>query len=530
MGLCISNLHSIHLFMLDTVQRISKMARQDTDLPYGDSFGPGQLTTEDDESNELVVILELIDKYSGNSDEFDQIIADRFFESSTDPLKRARNVRFGLGDAGYNLIGDDFQFTEIGKRFYNLRDEPEKMYDRFAQYILHDLHGLKVIEIIEDLETQGKSTTNANIKQELRDQYGFHIDKTSNHWSQMRGWLSKAGIVNTGVASYDIDRSKIEELVGISSEDIIDLDDLTTGQRAFLRALALIDPDEEMPNSIVRKVAEKAYDVDISQSNISKKTLDPLQEAGYIEWRHRNGKPNLVKSTNKFDSEVLIPILDDVSERVGVPRHVIRSSFTELEEQMDSESTHERGIALETLAIKIGRLLGLDFVGWRVRGKQTNGAEVDVVFDEVGKTFNRWQIQCKNTKSTLESKYVAREVGITRTLQTNTILMITRGGTSQDARQFASQVMRHENLAIIFLSEDDLLKLDEQPDHLLTTLRGESRRVQRIKCLQMQDSSDESKETEIQEEEALAKYEDEISEYQSAGPEMMSLSDFNDNI
>lgn len=507
------------------------MARHDTDLPFGDAFGPGQLETEDGEPDELVVVLELAKEYQGEPDEFDEVIADRFFSDSSDPVERAKNVRLGLSDAGYQLVDDDFSFTEIGETLYDLRDDPDKMYDRFTKHILLNLHGLKIIEIIEDLEAQGKQTTNANIKQELRDQYDFHIDRTSNHWSQMRGWLSKAGIVNTRSPVYKIDRTKIEELVGVSSDDLVDLDDLTEGQSAFLRALAYIDPDDEIPNSVVRKIAEEAYDVEISQSNISKNTLNPLEDAGYIEWRHRNGKPNPVSPTDKFNSEILIPILDDISDRVGVPRHVIRSSFAELEEQMDSDSTHERGIALETLAIKIGRLLGLDFVDWRVRGRQTNGAEVDVVFDDVGKTFNRWQIQCKNTKSALESKYVAREVGITRTLQTNTVLMIVRGGTTRNARQFAADVMRHENIAILFISGDDLLELDERPDHLLQTLRGEARWVSRLKRIDQEEESneveEENKEEQVQK--ALEMYEDEVSKHQPDNSEISSLTDFGDD-
>ena len=38
---------------------ISYMARDSTDLPLGDTIGPGQLTTDDDNPAELVVVLEL---------------------------------------------------------------------------------------------------------------------------------------------------------------------------------------------------------------------------------------------------------------------------------------------------------------------------------------------------------------------------------------------------------------------------------------------------------------------------------------
>ena len=179
--------------------------------------------------------------------------------------------------------------------------------------------------------------------------------------------------------------------------------------------------------------------------------------------------------------------------------------------ELDSDSTHEKGVALETLTVKTGRLLGLEFVGWRVRGRNTGGSEVDVVMDEIDTTFNRWQIQCKNTKSQLESKQISREVGIARILQTNTILMIARGGISQDAKQYANQVMRHENIAIMFLTGEDIEEFDENTDHLLTVLRGEARRIHNIKRLDRQEVEQEDGIDLIdREDEALEEFDDEL--------------------
>lgn len=498
------------------------MARKDTDLPFGDAFSPAQLDVDDDEE-ELAVILELIADHEGRPDAFDNAIQDRFYPSED----RAKNVRLGVSPAGYQIVDEDFQFTEMGQELYELRDDPEELYDRFAKHILRNLHGLKGIEIVEDLQAEGKSTTNDDLKREFQEQYGFHIDETSNHWSQMRAWMAKAGIVNTGSQYYDIDRTRIEELIGLGSEDILELDGLTDHQQAFLRALALIDPDGRIKNSLVKQIAEDAYNVDISQSNISRRTLDPLEEAGYIEWEHVDGKANWVKPTDKLEIEVLQPVLDDLAERTGVPRHVLRQQFDEILDKLDSESSHEKGVALETLAIKIGRLLGLTFVGWRVRGRKTGGSEVDVVFDEIGELFNRVQIQCKNIQHHLETKHIAREVGISRMLQTNTILMIARGGVSGDARQFANRVMRHENIAVMFLTGDDIEELDADPTHLLHVLRGESRRISGLKRLGEAEyvEDDEGEAPENRAEKTLEEYWDEIEQHRETG-EDTSLSDF----
>ena len=365
------------------------MARQDTHLPFGDAFSPAQLDTEDDLST-LSILLDLVAHYRGQSSEFDREIAERFFPDSNDSLTRAKNVRLGMGPAGYDLVDEQFEFTETGQELYEISDDPEVLHNRFARHILLELDGLRVFELIEDLRAAGRPTTNDNVKQGLRDQYDMHIDKTSNHWSQMRAWLSEANLVNTGTHRYEIEWSKVEELIGMTPDELLNLDSLTDEQRAFLHTLALLDPDGYIQNTAVRKVAEEIHGIDISQSKVSDLTLNPLEELGYIEWKNPSevtGKPNLVKTTDQFDAEILDPVLEDIADRVGMPRHVLRLSFEEVTEQLDSNSTYEKGVALETLAIKLGRLLGLDFAGWRVRGQKTGGAEVDVVMDSIANTL-----------------------------------------------------------------------------------------------------------------------------------------------
>jgi len=501
------------------------MVRKDTNLPFGDAFSPAQLDT-DDSRGPLPVVLELAKDYEGDPNRFDHAVKQEFFPDD-DGTTRSKNIRLGLSPSGYQITDENFHLTDLGEELYNLRDDPDTLYDCFAQHILRDLHGLKGIEIIEDLRAEGKQATNANLKGEFRNQYGFHIDETSNHWSQMRGWLSEAGVVNTGSHRYDIDRRRIEELVGAGSETILKLDGLTEQQQAFLRALALIDPDEPIKNAVVRKIAEEAYGVDISQSNISRRTLDPLEEEGYIEWKHVSGKPNLIEPTDKFDTEVVKPILDDVAERTGAPRNVLRKSYSELLDKLNKGNKHERGVALEALAVKIGRTLGLEFVGWRVRAQKTGGSEIDVVFDDVGTLFNRVQIQAKNVKGKIGAKTVAREVGIVRLLKTNTVLMIARGGVSADAKQFARRIMQEENITIVFLTDDTIEKLDEQTDELLTALRDESRRAHLLKSVDGDIDQDEDGQTESREQEALEKYEDEWQEAVE-NEEDTSLDDFAD--
>lgn len=181
-------------------------------------------------------------------------------------------------------------------------------------------------------------------------------------------------------------------------------------------------------------------------------------------------------------------------------------------------------MALETLTIKIGRLLGLEFVGWRVRGQATGGSEVDVVMDDIGTIFNRVQIQCKNIQAQLEAKHVAREVGLSRMIRTNTILMIARGGVSADAKQYANQIMQLENISIMFIHGDKLDEFDDRPDQLLATLQGESRRIHGIKRLESREET--TQEAKVDEAEVIEEYEEELEEFQSR---TTSLSEFSED-
>lgn len=462
------------------------MARQETDLPFGDVFSPGSLRFSEDGPCQLPYVLELIEEYEGRKEAFNREIADMFFEDSSDPMVTAKNVPLGLGPAGYQLVDEDFELTDIGRTLYELRDNEYELYDEFAKHILLNLHGLKVMDIINDLQMAGKATTTTNIVRELRRQYDLYVKESSTHWNQMRGWLAQANLINTRTHHIKVNWEKLDALVRINSQERLELSGLSEAQEAFLRALATIDPDEPIQNNKVRELAEDAYDVYIDSKSITSKVLDPLEEAGFVEYEatvQHTGKPSAVTFTEKFEAEVLKPILDNVSDRSGVPRKVLRLSFDEIREQMDADLNFLKGQALEALAIKIGLMLDLTFAGWRIRGTETGGVEVDVVMDSTGTGFSRWQIQCKNTQSRLRTKHVAKEVGMARMLQSNVILMISRADVVPDARRYAKKVMATENLTILFLNGNDLEELEESPEHLSASLKRQTQQVHQLKQL-----------------------------------------------
>lgn len=497
------------------------MTRPATDLPFGDAFSPGQLET--DGAEELVEVLDMVADYEGRATAFDEAVAERFFPDSNEPLERSKNVRLGLGPSGYQVVSEDFRFTDVGEMLYECREDPAELYERFARHILLDLDGLKVIQVIEDLQAEtSRSTTVDNVKRELRAQYDMHIDDTSNHWSQMRAWLSKADIINTRSPVYEIDHQRLEEIIGLDFETRYKLSEFTAEQQAFLKALALIDPDATIPNTKVVAVAQDAYGVNIQQSDITRRVLDPLAEAGYLDYENPSevtGKPMLVKPTDAFEADLVKPVLDVLSDRAEIPRDVLRQSFDDIESTLRTGSAYEQGRALEAFTIKIGRRLGLDFTGWRLRGNETGGSEVDVIMEQASLTHERWQIQCKRS-ARLTLEHIAREVGVARATNATTILMLTMEGLSDDARQFADRIMQDSNLSILFINIDNITAASD-PEQIRERLEAESARAKSCKQLTASDPIVDT----ADEQSALTRHAEDLAAYQDDDSQV-DITDF----
>jgi hypothetical protein len=450
------------------------------DLPFGDAFGPGQLDVGADE-NELVVILDLISANLGEPKQFDHAVAERFFQDSPDPITRAENVRFAVQEAnGYGIVDQEFEFTELGAELASLRNEPEVLYNRFATHILTELGGIEVIESIRDLDALGRQTTEANIRTHLAETYDIQLREGSNHWSQMRAWLAKADIINTGIHIYELHDEKIRTLTGIGSHQLEVLDELTPEQQAFLWTLAIVNPDEPIPNSRVRRAAEAGSNLEINQSNIARRVLEPLEENGYIEVMRAEGAPNTVRTTDSFDSEVLCPAVETVARRVGIPMAALRTSFQELERAIDGrEAMITRPEAARVLTAKLGSLLGLDFVGWcRVEGT-TEAA----VVDRVNHSVERWYLSVVPLDSPVTPSQLHRAVGEAKTVGASTILLVSQHGIDQTARQIANQLVQREPLTVLLVHLEDISALSTEPDQFTSDVKTEAERMHRVVTL-----------------------------------------------
>jgi hypothetical protein len=120
-------------------------------------------------------------------------------------------------------------------------------------------------------------------------------------------------------------------------------------------------------------------------------------------------------------------------------RAVMTTPLETIYDNLGSDDTYVKGIALELLTVNLAIDLGLTPLRMRVRGVRTGGAEVDLVAEAAHLHFSRWLFQCKNTKS-VDVGVLAKEIGMATLLQAQVIVIATTGTVSRTVLAYAQRV------------------------------------------------------------------------------------------
>jgi hypothetical protein len=171
-----------------------------------------------------------------------------------------------------------------------------------------------------------------------------------------------------------------------------------------------------------------------------------------------------VRPTEKLRNELIEPMFAAIERSAGMQyRKLIRMRYADILAGLSSTSTHEKGLALEALAFYLGRLLGLEFVQWRLRSNKTGGVEAEAVMQGTHLSFSRWQVRCKNARHvTVED--VATEIGWSTYRKSSVILILTTGRLTSDARSFVTAAVQSTNFRIIALEQEDIATLIAHPE------------------------------------------------------------------
>lgn len=460
------------------------MTRVASDLPFGSEFSPSQI--------DLRELLTMAAANSGGNASLQAAIKTRYFSThggtsaSADKNRMTLAMNCRLGMKAYGIIDESANLTPFGKTLAALTDEPS-LYDNLARHILVSLNGLPFVRTIQDMVGAGEKVSLDSLRQALMDRAALHFPRGGKHPSMMRLWLAKAGVF-VG-AGWQVDELRVRSLIGMDSAEYAQLARFTPEQRAFLLALCNTGVTHPQPANEVAKLASATYGVRFADKSLPKSVLNDLVVGGYITATKttagRGSKPFLVAPTAKLTAEVVQPLLDRMGDQVD-PKllDILNRPLAEIVAEVGSKDRYIAGLALEALALKLMRLLGVDYVATRLRASSTGGAEVDLVFQSTRLVFSRWQVQCKNT-GYVSLDDVAKEVGLTHFLKSNAVVVVSTGQISSEARRYSNKVMRDSNLAIILLDRPDLESIMRTPAAIVDAFQREAGHAMQLKQLDL---------------------------------------------
>lgn len=476
---------------------MSGRGKTTSDLPFGSEFSPSQINLPD--------LLDIVNVHQGDVSALEAKIEETYFskhaarqpsdddeelngdeDSATahqgdyNRSKLANNCKLGL--IAYGIITRDGKFTELGHELFGLRGDETALYDALAKHILLNLKGMIFVQCLQDMVAAAETITLDSLRMALGER-GVHFPRGGKHPSMMRLWLAKAGVI-VG-KRWQVNPIRLRAVLGADPDEFPALARFSPQQRAFLLALANTGITTPQPANEIVKLASATYGIRFPDKSLPKDVLNALEAAGFIKTTKttvgRGAKPFLVEPTGKVQAEIIGPLLDQLKDQVD-PKllDLLTKPLASILTEMASTDRFVAGLALEALAFKIMRTLGMDYVATRLRAKDTGGAEVDLIFHSARLIYSRWQVQCKNT-ARVALDDVAKEVGLTHFIKSGVIVMITTGEIGTEARRYANKIMSDSNLAIVMIDRADLEGVTANPAYLVEAFRREAEHAMALK-------------------------------------------------
>jgi site-specific DNA-methyltransferase (cytosine-N4-specific) len=458
-----------------------------SDLPFGSEFSPSQI--------ELPELLDIVAAHQGDSRGLEAAIMQRYFsghaarpedheDRTYNRNKLANNCKLGL--IAYGIISRGARFTPFGHYIFGLRGDETALYNILAKHILLNLKGMILVQCLQDMVAAGEDITLDTLRIALSER-GVNFPRGGKHPSMMRLWLAKAGVIVGN--RWQVNPIRLRAVLGVDPEEFPTLARLTPQQRAFLLALANSGVTTPQPANEIVKLASATYGIRFPDKSLPKDVLNALVAAGFIEATKtttgRGAKPFLVVPTAKVQADIIGPLLDQLKDQID-PKllDLLTKPLSDILTEITSADRYIAGLALEALAFKVMRTLGMDYVATRLRAKDTGGAEVDLIFHSARLVYSRWQVQCKNTgRVSLDD--VAKEVGLTHFIKSSVIVIVTTGEIGTEARRYANKIMSDSNLAIVMIDRADLDAQTANASYIVDAFRREAEHAMALKRIDL---------------------------------------------
>lgn len=362
------------------------------------------------------------------------------------PTLLCKNIAAASEDIGYRILARDILLNRNGAAFVSM-----------LRTMLSD----DSVDVVTGDSIARYSTNNC----------GLVIAVHNTAHNTLRMYLACAGVFplsgSLGRDSWTPDMGVVDSLLGDSLEQLEVISRLKPHQQMFIRALCHLDePGVWHKAADVRSHAEKMFpDVLFSRASIVKDVLTDIGAVGLIEFSTagtRGGKSAKMRTTTRFQKDILEPFLAHAASSVEkASQPFLRMPAKDIRSKFFSSNKHEKGVALEALAIRVMRTLGLQLSKWRVRAPDSGFSEVDVSLSGVVSCIpTKWQVQCKNTPSgTISNEDIAREVGVAMMEGATHILFLANATYSSKAKDFARSVNKKSSITVFLFDKNDTLKV-----------------------------------------------------------------------
>ena len=386
-------------------------------------------------------------------------------------LQLSRNVLIGMDS--YAVYDEETaELTSVGEELLAAPSEADA--DRlFAKHILLTLPGIEILRIIKAMTSGGRTITKTTLADEL-NRHGFVAKagkplstNTANHL-KLLSWLRKVSVLP--VTGYEIDDAVVKSIAGTSIDHANRAIELSDRQKVFAATLRRDLDLNGNRNVFVRDIVATCKvthpRIYSRTDDLRKAIINPLVEHGWIthsetaggrsRGRGRGGSSGTVRITEQL--RIVDPTYLGLGSLAGIPGEVRRHLNRALDQimvELESTDTGVKGLALETLAVRIVYELGLRPVTFRERGSENSGAEVDLIAEGSDTHFHRWMVQCKNTAK-VHVEALAKEIGMAVIYRAQVILLITTGEFTTTVRHHARELAETTGMQAILIEKAEL--------------------------------------------------------------------------
>lgn len=421
-------------------------------LPSFNDFSPGLF------HDDLRPILKVIDSHPKDEE---TIFSEWERMLGWEKVRIRRNITATLGSTGLTS-GRPLELSAFGKRVLKATSA-QAAAGVFCAELIKNNNGMKLIEAIRNLKQRGSPATKKTLQAEL-ELLGVSLANDTTDHTTFKNWMIVGGIViEPQKGRPEIVDSELKALIGISSSEHDEFASLTPGQRVFLHLLRKRHVTDSGPFDIHHLYTEckSTHPYAFGSANLAAAVKNPLTAQGWMTVSNtdsagRGGKSGKVTATAKLLDIPIERLILDFDTAVPYDlRSKLQTPLDQIKTWLNGADKHQGGLALELLSLKIILDLQLMPRGFRLRSKDSAFAEVDVTAEGDHLLFSRWTFQCKRVQPSTNIGLgdVAKEVGLAIYMKAHVIVMVSTGGFTAEALDYAREIADATHLQFLFLDK-----------------------------------------------------------------------------